>query len=246
MNDSTYAPFEREKRASIEAMGKAPALKKLSTEWMVATAPYRYSYHFSWMGRPIIQYPQDMVAMQEIIWQVRPDLIIETGVAHGGSLVFYASLLELMGKGQVVGIDVEIRQHNREAIENHPMAHRISLVEGSSVNSSVVARVGDIARGKQRVLVALDSNHSHAHVLEELRVYAPLVNRDSYLVVFDTIIEDFPAGSFPDRPWDRGSNPKTAVEEFLRENDRFIVDDDMDSKLLISATRGGYLKCVKQ
>lgn len=198
------------------------------------------------MGRPIIQYPQDMVAMQEIIWQVRPDLIIETGVAHGGSLVFYASLLELMGKGQVVGIDVEIRQHNREAIENHPMAHRISLVEGSSVSPSVVARVGDIARGKQRVLVALDSNHSHAHVLEELRVYAPLVNRDSYLVVFDTIIEDFPAGSFPDRPWDRGSNPKTAVEEFLRENDRFIVDDDMDSKLLISATRGGYLKCVKQ
>jgi cephalosporin hydroxylase len=237
--------FERDKLDNIRRSGLDTSLRALSTQWVVETAPYRYVYNFTWLGRPIIQFPQDILALQEIIWQVRPDLIVETGVAHGGSLILYASLLELIGHGQVAGIDIDIRAHNRAEIEKHPMFKRITLIEGSSADESISRRVRNLAREKSRVLVVLDSNHTCEHVLRELRLYAPLVTRGSYLVVFDTVIEDMPEGSFPDRPWGKGNNPSTAVREFMGSTDRFVVDKELDGKLLITAAPGGYLKCVK-
>jgi cephalosporin hydroxylase len=187
-----------------------------------------------------------MVAMQEIIWRVRPDLIVETGVARGGSLVFYASLLELIGgAGQVLGIDIDIREHNRVEIEKHLMARRITMLQGSSIDEQVAREVQQFATNKKRVVVLLDSNHTHEHVARELALYAPLVTKGSYLVVFDTIIEDMPEDFFPDRPWGKGNNPKTAIHEFLKATDRFIIDEEFNNKLLISVAPDGYLRCVK-
>jgi len=206
----------------------------------------KYSYNFTWMGRPIIQYPQDMIAMQEIIWRVKPDLIIETGIAHGGSLIFYASMLELLGgDGQVLGIDIDIRKHNRDEIENHPMYKRITMIEGSSIEKGIVQHVHEFAKGKNKVLVCLDSMHTHNHVLKELKIYSPLITKDGYLVVFDTIVEDMPGDIFTDRPWGRGNNPKTAVWEFMKTNDRFVVDKEIENKLLITVAPNGYLRCIK-
>ncbi|WP_292389769.1 cephalosporin hydroxylase family protein [Methanosarcina sp. UBA5] len=205
----------------------------------------KYSYNFTWLGRPIIQYPQDIIAMQEIIWQVKPDLIIETGIAHGGSLIFYASMLELLGgDGHVVGIDIDIRKHNRMEIEKHPMFKRITMIEGSSTDEKIAGEVRRLAEGK-KVLVCLDSNHTHEHVLRELELYAPLVSVGSYCVVFDTIVEDMPASSYPDRPWDKGNNPKTAVRAYLKEHNEFVVDEEIENKLLITVAPSGYLKRVK-
>lgn len=217
----------------------------------------RYSYNFEWMSRPIIQYPQDTVAMQELIWRVRPDLIIETGIAHGGSLIFSASMLALLDMAdaiesgatldpaqsdrKVLGIDIDIREHNRAAIEAHPMASRIQMIQGSSVAPEVVAQVREIAAGYRRVLVCLDSNHTHAHVLAELAAYAPLTSVGSSCIVFDTIIEDLPADMFPDRPWGPGDNPKTAVHEFLKTHPEFEVDKSIQDKLLITVAPDGYL-----
>jgi len=238
--------FYEEKLKNIKKMSKDKLLKKRTNRWISNTARYKYSYNFSWLGRPIIQFPQDIIAIQEIIWQVKPDLIIETGIAHGGSLIFYASILELLGGDrQVLGIDIDIREHNRVEIEKHPMFKRITMIEGSSIDDSVVQQVYDFAKDKKRILVTLDSNHTHNHVLKELQLYSPLVTKGSYLVVFDTIIEDMPEGSFPDRPWGKGNNPKTAVLEFLRTNDRFKIDKEIDSKLLITVAPDGYLKCIK-
>jgi cephalosporin hydroxylase len=191
------------------------------------------------MGRPIVQYPQDIVAMQELLWRSQPDLIIETGIAHGGSLIFYASMCELIGHGEVLGIDIDIRPHNGEAIECHPLFHRITMLEGSSTSYSIMDLVCEIARGK-KTLVCLDSMHTHDHVLRELELYSPLVTKGSYLVVFDTCIEDLPK---TDRPWGKGNNPKTALDEFLKTTDRFEVEDM--SKLMITVAPGGYLRCVK-
>lgn len=230
----------------IERMGSDKNLKKLSEGFFNESYKYNYSYNFSWMGRPIIQYPQDILAVQEIIWTIKPDLIIETGVAHGGSIIFYASMLELLGgEGRVLGIDVDIRTHNRKAIEEHPMFKRIELLEGSSTDQKTVDAASQMSKSANRTLVILDSNHTHEHVLEELRLYSPLVGQGSYLIVFDTIVEDMPQDSFPDRPWGKGNNPKTAVWEFLKSNDRFEIDTLFDQKLLLSAAPQGYLKCVK-
>lgn len=221
-------------------------LDSLTNRWIVRSAEQRYSYRFSWMGRPIIQYPQDMIAMQEIIWEVRPELIIETGIAHGGSLVYYASLLELIavsgeGAGEVLGIDIEIRPHNRAAIEAHPMKKRITMIEGSSVDPHIIARVHEHARSKKSVLVCLDSMHTHDHVLAELEAYGPLVTVGSYCVVFDTVVEDMPDDSFPDRPWGKGNNPKTAVWTYLRDHPEFEIDKSIEHKLLITVAPDGYL-----
>ena len=236
--------FEEEKNVNIQAQGKDESLKKLGLDFLIKTAPTKYSYNFQWMGRPIIAFPQDMIAMQEIIWEIQPDLIIETGVAHGGSIVYYASLLELIGKdGLVVGIDIDIRKHNRDLIEAHPMMKRIQLVEGSSLDNDIVNQVAKIAKNKSKVLVRLDSNHTHEHALHELRLYSPLVSKDSYCVVFDTVVEDMPTDwDWGPRSWGVGNNPKTAVAEFLRENDLFEVNHSIDHKLLISVAPGGFLK----
>lgn len=241
-------------------------------EFIVASLHDKYSYNFSWLGRPIIQYPQDMVAMQEIIWRVRPDLVIETGIAHGGSLIFSASMLALLEycdaaaggtavdpcrpTARVLGIDIDIRAHNRAAIDAHPLSNRIDMIEGSSVAAETIAQVRRIAAQRRRVLVCLDSNHAHDHVLAELEAYAPLVGEGSYCVVFDTVVEDLPPGTFPDRPWDRGNNPKTAVREYLRrltEEGRcdargaplaFETDREIEGKLLITVAPEGYLRRV--
>lgn len=219
-------------------------MQELSREWMSKSIEDRYSYNFTWMGRPIIQYPQDMLAMQEIIWRVKPDLIIETGIAHGGSLIYYASLCELVGHGEVLGIDIDIRPHNRVEIENHSMFKRIRMIEGSSIDQHIIDQVRKQAEDK-RVIVVLDSNHTHAHVLAELRAYAPLVSEGGYCVVFDTVVEDLQPGSFPDRPWGVGDNPKTAVHEFLKENDNFEIDRDIESKIRITVAPDGYLRRTK-
>ncbi len=230
----------------LKANGNNESLKASAKAFNDASNSNQYSYNFSWMGRPIIQYPQDMIAMQEIIWQVQPDLIIETGIAHGGSLVYYASLLELIGKGEVLGIDIDIRKHNKAEIEKHPMFKRITMLEGSSISENIVAQVRSIAQGKQDILVVLDSNHTFEHVLSELELYSPFVSVGSYLIVFDTIVEDLPANYFKEkRPWGIGNNPKTAVFEFLKNNTDFVIDEEIDNKLLISVAPQGYLKRIK-
>jgi cephalosporin hydroxylase len=206
----------------------------------------RYSYRFKWMGRPIIQLPQDIIAVQEIIWRTRPDVIIETGIAHGGSLIFSASMLELLGgHGLVIGVDIDIREHNRVEVEKHPMFKRISMIEGSSIDPAIVEQVRKLGEGGKRAMVMLDSNHTHNHVLQELRLYSPMVAKDCYLVVFDTVIECLPDEIFPDRPWRRGNSPYTAVHQFLQENDRFVLDEEYPSKLMFSVAVDGYLRCVK-
>lgn len=246
MIEDDSADFEAEKVRSIRRLGERSDVAELTNRWMTEVSRDRYSYHFEWMGRPIIQFPQDMIAMQEIIWRVRPDLIIETGVARGGSVIYYASLLELIGgDGLVLGIDVDIRPHNRKAIESHPMAGRIRLVEGSSVDPDIAAEAAALAKQARTVLVALDSNHTHEHVLRELELYSPLVSRDSYLVVFDTVIEEMPEDFYPDRPWGRGNNAKTAVDAFLAGNDTFEIDAAIDHKLQITVARSGYLRRVR-
>ena len=196
------------------------------------------------MGRPIIQAPQDLVALQEIIFDVKPDLIIETGIAHGVSLIFYASMLELLGKGEVLGVDIDIRTHNFEEIVNHPMYKRISMIEGSSVDDKIADKVCAFAKGKKKILISFNSNHTHEHVLKELELYAHLVSVGSYCVVFDTVIEDMPDEMFPDRPWGKGNNPKTAVWEFLKNHDKFEIDKEIENKLLITVAPDGFLKRV--
>jgi len=238
--------FEQRNREFVERMGADDDLRHLTREWFAASSKYEYSYHFKWLGRPIIQFPQDIVALQEIINEVRPQLIIETGIARGGSLIFSASMLELLGgNGRVIGIDIEIRSHNRVEIERHPLARRITMIEGSSVDEKIFDRVLHEADGSEPVLVILDSDHTHAHVLRELEMYSPLVHRGSYLVVFDTVIAEMPDGFSGERPWSPDNNPKTAIREFLKTNDRFEVDRTIEDKLLITVAPGGYLRCIK-
>lgn len=246
---------------NIERASKDSTLAEKTFDWMMhAGGEYSYSYNFTWLGRPVIQYPQDMVGLQELVWSVRPDLIIETGIAHGGSLILSASLLAMLDycdaadsgtildpirpRRKVIGLDIDIREHNRCAIEAHPLAHHIEMIQGSSIAPEVVAEVRKRAAGFSRILVCLDSNHTHEHVLAELEAYAPLVSKDSYCVVFDTIIEDLPAGYFTDRSWDKGNNPKTAVREFLATHPQFVVDKRIDHKLLITVAPDGFLKRV--
>jgi cephalosporin hydroxylase len=237
--------FKNECESNIELQGKNASLKKATTEFLKESIDSRYSYNFKWMGRPIIQYPQDIVIMQELIWDIKPDLIIETGIAHGGSLIFYASILELLGKGEILGVDIDIRDHNKKEILAHPMAKRIKMIQGSAIDPAIVKQVREHAKGKKTVMVLFDSNHTHDHVLEELKAYADLTTVGSYCVVFDTVVEDLPKGVYNDRPWDVGSNPKTAVFEFLKTNSDFVIDKSIDNKILISVAPDGYLKRIK-
>jgi cephalosporin hydroxylase len=238
--------FQERNRVMTERMADDAALRDVTRDWFVRSSRHEYPYHFTWLGLPIIQFPQDIVAMQEIIWQVKPDVIIETGVARGGSMVLYASMLELLGgNGRVIGVDVDIRAHNRAALEASPWFKRMTLIQGSSIDPAVVAQVRAAAAAASRVLVSLDSNHTHAHVLAELNAYSPLVRKDSYIVVFDTSIEALPDDVLGDRPWTAADSPASAVRAFLAANDRFAVDTAVDRKLLISEAPGGYLRCVK-
>jgi len=246
-----YEQFMQECRDEIAAQGADAALQAATREWIDRANRRKYSYHFEWLGRPIIQYPQDIVAMQELLWTVQPDLVVETGIAHGGSLIFSASMLELNAScggpadARVVGIDIAIRAHNRAAIEAHPLARRITMLQGSSVAPEIVAEVQRLAQGRKRVLVALDSNHTHAHVLAELGAYAPLTSVGSYCVVFDTVIDDMPASMFPDRPWGPGDNPKTAVHQYLATHPELEIDRGIHDKLMITVARDGFLRRVR-
>jgi len=238
--------FYAERSSNILKASKDKELKELSIRWVECSSKYNYSYNYEWLGRPIIQFPPDMIAIQEIIWKIKPDLIIETGIARGGSLIYYASLLELINPdGLVLGIDIDIRKHNRDAILEHPMNKRIKMIEGSSIDLNVIQQVKEISKNKKSILIILDSNHSHDHVLNELRSYSSFVTLDSYMIVLDTIVEDLPDGFVQNRPWGKGNNPKTAVWEFLKTNQRFEIDKDIENKLLISVAPDGYLKCVK-
>ena len=258
MNNTITEQFQNEVFANIKNLGEDKDIQALSRVWVREIARHRYSYNFSWLGRPIIQFPQDMVAMQELIWEIQPDLIIETGIAHGGSLIFSASMLAMLdvceamtaktainpvlSKRKVLGLDIDIRSHNRAAIEAHPVAPYIQMIQGSSIDQSVVEQVKAIAGGYAKVLVCLDSNHTHDHVLGELKAYAPLVSRGSYCVVFDTLVDDMPPELSQGRPWGPGNNPKTAVFEFLKTHPEFEIDKSIDYKLLISVAPDGFLK----
>jgi cephalosporin hydroxylase len=258
--------FDEEVRQNVLRLQEDQQLEALSRRWMIASLPGKYSYNFRWLGRPIIQYPQDIVALQELVWIVRPDLIIETGVAHGGSLILHASLLALLDlcdgdrsahtlpHRSVLGIDIEIRPHNREAIESHPLASRISLLEGSSTATDVVTKVREVAMGRRAIMVLLDSNHTREHVLRELENYAPLVSPGSYCIVYDTVVENVPAPV--DRPWRPGNSPMNAVDDYIKmlEGGRslasdgkplhFAIDRSIDAKLMISVAPRGYLRRI--
>lgn len=253
--------FAQERRDRVRSYATDANLNSLAHDWIFHSMQQKYLYNFDWLGRPIIQYPEDMVAVQELIWMVRPTLIVETGIAHGGSLILSASMLALLdycdavesrkvldpvaSKRRVVGVDIDIRSHNRRAIEEHPLSHMITMVEGSSIDQSTVDQVRKIADGHVRVIVFLDSNHTHDHVLAELHNYGTMTSVDSYCVVFDTFVEDMPPKYFSDRPWDKGNSPKTAVHEFVKSDERFQIDRSLDQKLLITVAPSGFLKRVK-
>lgn len=250
--------FAAERTERLQQYQSDTAFQELSLKWLKESMERKYVYNFDWLGRPIIQYPQDIVGVQELIWKVRPDLIIETGIAHGGSLIMSASMLAMLdmcdaiasgttidprkSNRKVIGIDIDIRDHNKVAIEMHPMASRIQMFQGSSIDPTLVAQVKAAAESYQNVMVFLDSMHSHAHVLEELNAYAPMVSKGSYCVVFDTYVEDMPAKFFPDRPWDIGDNPKTATRQWLKTHPEFSVDREIEAKLMVTVTPEGFLK----
>ncbi|CAN7164641.1 Cephalosporin hydroxylase [Neorhizobium galegae bv. orientalis] len=253
--------FTKEVEARVAAVPGNKELNDSAAQFMRTSIASQYSYNYFWLGRPIIQYPQDMVAMQELIWTVKPDLIIETGIAHGGSLILSASMLALLElseaaeKGEVVdpakpkrkvlGIDIDIRPHNKQAIEAHPMASRIEMIQGSSIAPEIMDQVRKVAAGYSRILISLDSNHTHEHVLEELKLYAPLTSVGSYCVVFDTVVEDLPKELAGDRPWGPGDNPKTAVFEYLKTHPEFEIDKSVENKLLITVAPDGFLKRLR-
>lgn len=253
--------FAQERKQICATLGVSAQARELTRAWINYAQQNKYSYQFDWLGRPIIQYPQDIVAMQELIWTYKPDLIIETGIAHGGSLIFSASMLaqidicEAITRGEtidprvsrrkVLGIDIDIRAHNRSAIEAHPMASRIQMIQGSSIAPETIEQVRSIAKNYQRVLVCLDSNHTHEHVLAELKAYAPMTSVGSYCVVFDTVVQDMPKELFPDRPWGPGINPKTAVWEYLKSDSRFETDRSIPDRYQITVAPDGFLKRAK-
>jgi cephalosporin hydroxylase len=254
--------FKTEVEQNIQRLGQDSSLPDQSLAWMLkAGTTGAYTYNFSWLGRPIIQYPQDIQAMQEIIWRTRPDLIIETGIAHGGSLIMSASMLALLdycdaqthqtplmpgvSSRRVIGVDIDIREHNRQAIQQHPLSHMVTMIQGSSVATEIVEQVKQSAAGAKRILVSLDSNHTHDHVFAELEAYAPLVTVGSYCVVFDTVVEDMPAELCSGRPWGPGNSPKTAAHQWLKSHPEFEIDKEIESKLQITVARDGYLKRVR-
>ena len=262
LNMSEHDKFKQDCMNEIQAQGADADFKKLTNQWVQSSAKHKYSYHFEWLGRPVIQYPQDIVAMQQLIWEVKPDLIIETGIARGGSLILSASILELVAAcggnsdAKVLGVDIDIRDHNREAIEEHPMAKRIEMIQGSSIAPDIISQVKNFTKNYNKIMVCLDSNHTHDHVLEELKLYAPLVSIGSYCIAFDTIVEDMDESLSENRPWKPGNNPKTAVWEYLdylksneaKDDDgnpiNYKIDKEIENQLMITVAPDGFLKRI--
>jgi len=252
--------FAHERAENISEMSKDVNINRLGLEFLCKTAHYNYSYNFDWLSRPIIQYPQDIVAFQEIVWKIKPDLIIEMGVARGGSLILSASLLAMIDLSEfgtanvspradkprsVLGVDIDIRDHNRKALESHFLFPRINLIEGSSIDEKIITKVKNIAMDYNNIMICLDSNHTHEHVLAELEAYALLTSIGSYCIVFDTVIEDMPIEMHKNRPWNPGNSPKTAVKEFIDKNSEFKIDEEIQDKLLITSAPDGFLKRIK-
>lgn len=238
------AEFEAMKLQTAAEMATDAELNRRALDVSIDADRYSYSYQWTWLGLPIIQMPPDIVATQEIIWSCRPQLVIETGVARGGSAILSASILEILGEGRVVAVDIDVRAHNRAAIEEHPLAHRIDLVQGSSVDPDVVAQVAALAAGLDRVMVILDSNHTHEHVLAELEAYAPMVTEGQFLIVADTAIEHIPVQDHRPRPWAPGNSPASALDDYVARHPRFEADPHVNAKLLMTSSPGGYLRCV--
>ena len=249
-----YRSFKDKCSAEIINQGNNMLQSTLTQKWFEMANSSNYSYHFESFGRPIIQYPQDIVCVQELIYECKPDLIIETGIAHGGSIINSAAMLTLLdifeGKDprtshrKVVAIDVDIRKHNREALASHPLNFKYELIEGSSIDSEIIKEVEQHALGNEKVMVMLDSMHTEDHVLSELNAYSKYVNVGSYIIVFDTIIERLPENTHPNRPWNVGNNPQTAIDKWLPENQNFESNIEIDNKLLISVAPNGYIKRV--
>ena len=242
-NKDPISQFIEQRKSHISNMSKDEQLKKKSLEWMILADKHKYTYNFEWMGRPIIKFPSDMIVQQELMWELKPDLIIETGIAHGGSIIFYASMMEMMGiNGEVVGIDIDIRKHNKHLIKSHPMYKRITMYEGSSIDPEIIKQVKKHVKEKKCVIIILDSLHTHDHVLKELEAYSEFVSIGSYCILPDTFIEFFPKGYFAnERPWDVGNNPYTAMNEFLKKNKKFKIDRNLSNKAMITETIDGYL-----
>jgi len=237
--------FDQRNKKFINLMNKDQSLLKKSRDWVDLAFDYEYVYHFRWLGRPIIQFPQDMVAVQELIWKIKPDFIIESGIARGGSLIFYASILQLMNHGKIIGIDIDIREHNKKEIEKHFLFKRIKMIQGSSTDPIVIDQIKKIIKNKKKIMILLDSNHTEEHVLKELEIFSKFVGSGSYIIVFDTIIENMRKHHFKNRLWNHGNNPRTAISKFLKQNKRFKIDCDITKKLLITSCPDGYLKCIK-
>ena len=250
----SYNEFVEERSERIKSQGDNQLLSEYSSLWFREANSAKYSYNFEWLGRPIIQYPQDIVQFQETVFAVKPDLIVETGIAHGGSLVLSASLLCLLdlmegldpkeSPRKVLGIDIDIRKHNKVLIENHPLAFKIKTIEGSSIDPSVVEQVREVASTFSNVLISLDSNHTHDHVYSELNAYGGLVSINSYIIVYDTVIDSLPNESWPDRSWHCGNSPNSALQLWLKTNPGFQIDNSIDNKLLLSVAPAGFVKRV--
>ena len=237
--------FVDEVNSRVGQNPKNASLKKSADDFMRESLKSGYSYNFSWLGVPIIQYPQDVLAIQEVIWKVKPDLIIECGVARGGSILFSASMLSLIGNGgKVVGVDIDIRDHARKAIADSKFADSITLIQGSSIEQSTIAQVHAIAKNYKNILVILDSNHTEDHVVKELEAYASLVSLSSYCMVFDSVVEFFPEETSVDRPWNKGDNPHTAIMKFLKTNKNFEIDPYFQNKTLITVAPDGFLRRI--
>ena len=268
----TLTKFKKEVESNIKKLSQNKNLIESTKIWFQRSLLNKYSYNFSSYSVPIIQYPQDMIAIQELIWEIKPDLIIETGIAHGGSIIQSASILAMIEYQEavlsnsflnpakphrkVLGIDIDIRKHNKKIIDAHFLSERIDMIEGSSVSEKVIKSVYKYAKAYSKILVLLDSNHTHEHVLAELKAYTPLVTKNSYCIVYDTNIDDLPKKQFPDRSWGPGNNPKTAVHQFLKllKKDvlvgvdgnklKFKINKKIDVKLQITVAPDGYLKRI--
>jgi len=240
------AEFERLRMDSVLSMSRDRKLLKQARNVLIEADHYYWIHQANWFGEPTLKLPQDMLALQEIIFQTRPKFIIELGVAWGGSLLFYATLMKVLGGQRVIGVDIympdDLRQRLADVTE---VSDKILLIEGSSIERDTLDRIHEEVNHCLETMVILDSNHTHDHVISELRLYNSLVGKGSYMVCEDTIIESIPEQKHRPRPWGPGNNPKTAVLEFLRENDRFVIDESIDRKLLLTCMPGGFLKCIK-
>ena len=237
--------FEADKRRNARIQSQDRILRDIARDFIIQSDKCGYGYQWTWLGLPVIQMPQDIVLTQEIIWECKPDVIIETGIAWGGSVVLYASILQLIGKGKVVGVDLNLMDHVTAQIMAYPFSERIHLYKGSSTHPDIVARVRSHIEPGQSVMLLLDSNHTHEHVLAELKLYAPLITKGQFLIVSDTVVDDIPPQGHRPRPWGPGNNPKTALVSYLKSTDRFVVDDYLNSKLMLTYSPEGYCRCVK-